>query len=514
VTRLGGLFLGVLACAACAAPSTPAAPRPVATKASRSPADEVLAAIDTSDLPRAFAALCAQYAAGGTPCSETVYLTFLDADDVMSRIDDKENVKMSPMPAPGGGLAYWDNWSKVLSNGSWPARDLFRDDEDARQVANMLLVTVLAHELGHHIARLYRCHPFGPAKELRADELSLSLLRGLFADARLAALHARMRSVADAMIAIVPVRPRSLVPQDVDVRAWVDAQHELPARVPSYVALHLSRQRRLLVETEPYAARVGRLCVEPFAKYLASRHVHPGQTRTQALLPDLGDDVVAVDRAGRVFVTGPFVEKGKLSIRRVDATGPALVADLPGELTIVGSFAAFSADRFAVADDQHAWLIERDPGGHVTVESKGVVPDGTELAFDAKGSLLAARRTETAWVVGALGAPATWTLRLQTDDRSGWADGPLATALGSPRKPALRDGRIVFVDQERNAVRSLGATEVTTLAGSIAGRRDGSSADARFFAISSVGVLDDGRVAVVETDHRARRSLLRFIEPR
>jgi hypothetical protein len=508
------LLAVLIAGSACARPSAPAPPAARAAAVTTTPADELLAAIETSDLPRAFTAMCAAYAAGGTPCAETVYLTKLDPNDVMSRIDENQNVKMAPMPAPGAGLAYWDNWSKILSGGAWRARDLFESDDDARRVANMLLVTEVAHELGHHIAQLHRCHPWGPAKELRADELSLSLLRGLLANARLAALHARMRRVADAMIEAVPSAARVEVPRHVDVRAWVAAQRELPSSIPSYASLHLSRQRRLLEEREPYATVAQRLCTGPFAQYLASRRVRPGETRTVALLPNLVLDVIAIDRAGHVFATSAFVEKRKLRIRRVDAVAPELEVDAPADVELVSTFAAFSGDRFAIVNDAHAWVVARGSDGRLAMERRGEVADRSELAFDARGELLAAHRTDTTWDVGPVGAPPTWSVPLQTNEQGGWADGPLERARAAPEKPAIGDGRVVFFDHERYAIRAAGAGEVVTLAGSTAGRHDGSAGDARFFEVAAIAVLADGRIAVVETDHATHGAVLRLVDSR
>ena len=259
---------------------------------------ELTRAIDDGDLDRARVALCAAYAAGGMPCAETLRLEWLAATDVMSGVDlETHVVHMQPVPPRGGGLAYWDNWSAVLAGGAWRPRALFTDDDDARRMATVLLVTVLAHELGHHVATAHRCNPGGAAGELRADELSTPLVREVMRGP-LAPLHARMRRIADAMIAAVPADQRVEVPPDVDLRAWV-ADHALPDAPAAYASLHLSRERRVLANPTPFGAVARRLCLDAFDARLAGRVLVPTTVSTSGTYTE-ADAVFAIDRTDAV----------------------------------------------------------------------------------------------------------------------------------------------------------------------------------------------------------------------
>ena len=56
----------------------------------------------------------------------------------------------------------------------------------------------------------------------------------------------------------------------------------------------------------------------------------------------------------------------------------------------------------------------------------------------------------------------------------------------------------MFYDTRRHAVRELRTGVITTLAGGHDGLRDGPAADASFAQVLAVGLLRDGRVAVVD----------------
>ncbi|MCX5741004.1 MAG: hypothetical protein NT062_00735 [Proteobacteria bacterium] len=247
----GGASSVLVARVASCAPTPPAQP-PTASSppsAEATIAAELVDAIDRGDYGLALHALCAGYARLDLPCANTLHLSMLEPSDVMSRISlESHELHMQPMPTDG--YAYWDNWSTILAHGAWQPRAWFVDERDARRAANTLLVTVLAHELGHHLADRHHCDGFArPASELRADQLSVPLIGALArADQRLDRLHAQVRAIADAMIEAVPARYRSALPARGDVVAWVEQQADLPTLPGAYAALHLARQRRVLLD--------------------------------------------------------------------------------------------------------------------------------------------------------------------------------------------------------------------------------------------------------------------------
>ncbi len=471
--------------------------------------DDLADAIETGDLDHALSTLCEAYAAAGTPCAETVFLERLEPTDVMARAGVLHNIQMPPMPASGGGFAYWDNWSAILSEGSWQPRAFFVDDDEARRVANMLLVTVLAHELGHHVASRYGCSLSGPSEELRADELSTPLIAGL-TEGRLRPLHQRMRLAAEAMIDSVPAESRLVAPREGDVRAWVGQQSALPTAIPSYVTLHLSRQQRLLEEHEPVASVAERLCLAPFDARLSSRSVRPGRVRT--LVSDLASpgsvDLVALDHRAHVWVAqdGPTVV-----LRRLGEDGPTIEVQLPESASGALAFAAFSEDLLAISDFQSVWLVE-----HRALREVGrLTGSAITLGFDDAGTLFEAHEDATHWYVAPVGtkpAPPRWTLT-RGNGLSGWADGTLDVARASPTGFTVVGDQVVFADRAREAVRAAGPRGIVTLGGSQPGRRDGPAEQATFFGIEAIVTLAGDRVAVAERDFAKHTFLVRAIEP-
>jgi hypothetical protein len=101
------------------------------------PPDPIVVAIETGDFTPAIQAICAAYAKVDLPCAATLTLELLEPNDVMSRLSEEEQVvHMQPMPKDG--FAYWNNWSRILSEGAWNPRALFADEREARRIANTL----------------------------------------------------------------------------------------------------------------------------------------------------------------------------------------------------------------------------------------------------------------------------------------------------------------------------------------------------------------------------------------
>lgn len=469
-----------------------------------------MAAIESADYTRALRVWCDGYAAAGAPCATTVQVEHLSADDVLSRASDSHVIKMQPMPKAGGGFAYWENWSKILSDGRWDVRSEFRDDDEARRIAGAMLLTVFAHELGHHLAMRNGCHTYGMDGELLADELSTPLVQQL-AHGRFGALHARMRATADAMIRAVPEAVRVEVPRDADVRAWI-RDRELPTETAAYAALHLSRQRRLLDETVRLSDVAERRCLGKSRARLAQRIVEPGTVTTKGSWPlhDREGIALAIDRSGAVWAIGQArTNPLEITIRRVDSTDPARVVTLPDPPFTINTATALTPEHFVISDGVRTWDISG------TVATKLAEPSESRIALDDTGTLWAGKYTRPAWSVGPVGRP---RFRLTYDpdvpgmlatDASQWGDGPLDRALGHPWHFAVADDRVVFLDGGRSAIRAIGPAGVTTIAGSIEGARDGSTADAQFLDLIAVGVVDGGYAAL---ERRGRHVTLRIIK--
>lgn len=473
--------LGVVACHP---RPTADAPRAVGPSAA---APAVALALDEEDLAGALARICAGYAEDGVPCAETVRLEGLAANDVMAHVNEDHVVFMPPMPPAGGGYAYWKNWSSILSRGTWETRALFADDETARRSARTLLVSVLAHELGHHVAGRFDCHDEGASRELRADELAVPLLRRLLPADRLVEL----RRLSEAMIGAVAPGDRAL---------WTGTPARLPSAVPAYVTLHLSRQRRLFDEPERAVGTARRQCLEPRARYLASRVMEVGRVATTGRPLESRSALFALDRTGRIHAAEMLIEDGAAWIRH--GNDPPVRVPMPGADVAFSAFAAASDDLLALFDGSKGWRIE---GG--VVHPLGPLPDLASLAFDASGRLWVGAMHEDAWRAGPLGAPPGFVLPRRQDRSAGWGDGPIAGVDAHPSRFAVEGSQLLFFDEARHAVRRLAAGRVTTLAGGLRGRRDGDAAGASFYAVEAVNVLGGGRIGVVD-------GALRVIEPR
>jgi hypothetical protein len=493
--------VGLLAFAACSSARstspttmTTAAANTTATATSGPASIEAAlrAAIDAGDVQATKAALCAAYAARGMECAEPLQVALLAADDVMSGYsDDEYTVKLQPMPPVGGGLAYWDHWSAFLSAGAWQPRALFADDDDARRVANLLLATVLAHELAHHLAYAYRCAGSGPANELRADELSVPLVDELTAGEH-APLRAKLRTVVDAMIAAIPAGQRVTVPAGVDVHAWARAMPLLPRDRRSYVSLHLARQRALAAEHASFAAAAGPACLDAFVARLGARHLLPGRVTTERVVPGGRDEVAALDADGRLYRTPLIGDDGVVIVTPVDGGAPIRIpiAGFP----LVQALAVHSPTRLALTSE-HVILVDASTTPPTVRHLRDAT--ATSLAFDRDGTLygLESISGDPAWrIVDVATGRARWQGRGTTT--FDWRDGPVAQAELDPYAFTIAGDALVTAGGD--ALRILDHDVVSTLAGGLPGSRDGSAADAKLFRIRAVRALADGRVRFVE----------------
>ncbi len=169
-----------------APPPVEPAPRAPAISAEQRRAAEDIArqlTSQTGDVAAVYAALRRAYSGQGERFSETLTLAQQPPLKPLSYYqDDIERVTINRLLRPGEGLAYWRNWSKVLTGGSWDPAKQFRDPEEMRQVGNYAIFGILAHELGHYLTS----HNFSmPAArmidELWADQLAVAMMDHLAA---------------------------------------------------------------------------------------------------------------------------------------------------------------------------------------------------------------------------------------------------------------------------------------------------------------------------------------------
>lgn len=431
--------------------------------------------VPITSFEQALPLLCAAYAQEKLPCADTLTFGYpRQPDDVLSGVDiELHTIHMQPLPAGGQGSAYWANWSAILSEGAW--QPTFASDADARELATTLLVSVLAHELGHHIAEDHGCNVPGMAGELLADDLSVDLVRPLLPR------HDDMRRVADAMIAAVP--GHEPVPADLD--GWASAI-ELPFETPIYAAAHLDRQRRVLADPTR-GPRAREACRRRHAERLAQRIVIPTRVESARTIERRNMEL-AFDRAGQVWRAED--DGNTVSLFFEDESTPRVVVTIPGKFLGANRLAVVDAERFAIHDRLETWIVE-----HGVATAHGG-PSEAKLAFDEAGTLYQAANLDGVWTVAPVGGAPRWTLKVYLE-KAHWGDGPLASADGWPEHFAVRGDRVVFFDRGLHAVRAIDGQRVVTLAGSLPGQHDGPGSEARFFHASALGIDAQGRIHLI-----------------
>ena len=126
----------------------------------------------------AFLHLTRLYDLAGAPASDLLPLVLQSPYEPLSRYGSDGTLTMSRFLRPGEGMAYWRSWSQILTDGAWDPATAFSGEEHARQVGNVALLGLLAHELGPHVVDVHSINEEDwPLRELLADELAARVLR-------------------------------------------------------------------------------------------------------------------------------------------------------------------------------------------------------------------------------------------------------------------------------------------------------------------------------------------------
>lgn len=495
-----------------AAPSTSkAAVEPVVT-----PAKRLAAALGRQDTAEVFDALLAAATQAGIRHSNLLNLETEGPEKPLSFYSpDTALITVTRLLGPGEGRAYWSMWSELLTGGAWKPDAIFADEAEMLRLGNYAIMGILAHEIGHHLLKMYHATPNGDGwRELYADKVAVAFLNHLAEqDADLRALRDRYREVVAGSLLDRTKKTAQPILEDGDGDKRF-ASHGLPKDPAAYVALQLTRQRMLLDET-------GLHSLESLARtvlrsgeggFLATRRDDPTLTATIETTRTLEKEVpkgalVAVSPDGRVVIVRNagkgkafFVqEAGKPEIRipfppmEKGAYGPGAVG-----VAVVG-------DRLFVSTAM--------PPGVVAVEgnsAKVLVPpsqfddyENPMLGADAQGQLyvldndkgVRIRRVDLA--TGELTPVASFVKNKRNRQRYG--DGSVEVATIAIRSFALHsDGRVLFVDHKRSALRSVHRDEVATLAGGWRGYRDGSGFKAELAAPQALAPARGGGYWIVD----------------
>lgn len=164
--------------------------------------DALHAALEASDTDAVTAFVADSYRDAGISVNEMLTWEHQAFDEIVNWYNpNTEVIMLSTLPrTPEEVAAYWQNWSKVLTQESWNWRAFFADDAEAALIANFNQFLLAAHEYGH--ALTYRYDPGHEARggneincrEYPADRLAAGLLDELAEqDARIASLRTRYR---------------------------------------------------------------------------------------------------------------------------------------------------------------------------------------------------------------------------------------------------------------------------------------------------------------------------------
>lgn len=183
-----------------------------------------------------------------------------------------EVIMLSELPLPAQTAAYWQNWSRVLTQEIWDWRSFFRDEAEAALMASFNQFLLAAHEYGH--ALTFRYDPLHQqryddeinCREYLPDRLAAALLEEVAEkDARIGALKARYRELIDEINAHIAPDYRLAAPSfatlDADCRVMHVEQPTDEASMTPYASAFFVRQGLLQAQdlpplTEVYATHL------------------------------------------------------------------------------------------------------------------------------------------------------------------------------------------------------------------------------------------------------------------
>lgn len=171
---------------------------------------------------------------------DSIYNYYENLAIVVSRFPDKNEV-----------WRYWENWSNGLTKGSWQPRRHFKWKSRARKMANYHTMTMLCHELGHHLAERYEVERLElNCKEYQAD-LACVLLEMSLSQGKKGAR--RIRRYQDLLVSLNNEIPDHYTNTTVDLKANCEAMDVKFPSTPELMSLYASAfcERRRLLHADP-----------------------------------------------------------------------------------------------------------------------------------------------------------------------------------------------------------------------------------------------------------------------
>ncbi len=215
-------------------------------------ASEVRLAIEEGNTARCFNAIREIYASFGVEFNDALTLVEQPSLEMLSYYSpDSETITLSKFLGKGGGRAYWQNWSHLMSNDTWNIDQVFRNEREMDLLGNYAIMGILAHEFGHYVAEHYGMNSDFCHDELKADELAIHVLNELArGDKQLKKWRQRYYEVVT--ISLHDSSPEGIRIEfgDHPVESLQDLENfctdfDMPDG-PAYVSFQILRQRKLL----------------------------------------------------------------------------------------------------------------------------------------------------------------------------------------------------------------------------------------------------------------------------
>jgi hypothetical protein len=204
----------------------------------------------------------AHYRDAGASLDDGLTWDFRPFDLIVNYYDhDQVVIILAAMPKDAQIDAYWQNWSKALTQDRWKPAAFFTDPTEARLLARYNQFVLAAHEYGHALSYRYDIdhlmrHDYSVnCREFYADRLAASLISEVsLKSAALSALQSRYVELMASLNAQVADKDRYAIPSLAGLEAdcgSIDVAQPDETSMAPYASAFFERQRLLLAAGPP-----------------------------------------------------------------------------------------------------------------------------------------------------------------------------------------------------------------------------------------------------------------------
>ena len=211
--------------------------------------DQLYEHMVTGDLKKCMAELQKVLASNGVLTKKRINLHVTDYKKVMCYHSGPGNrITMTRMIKKEEAEEFWQFWANFLNKDlPWQSDEVFKNKNDMHLLANYMMLTLLAHEMSHHVRYIYNVNSGFAVEELGADYLCIGILNQLSSDPRFARLKKLYYDICTIyMVKRVPDKERIEYPNK---KGWQALHHKnfvSYSKVKPYVSQHWARQRMLM----------------------------------------------------------------------------------------------------------------------------------------------------------------------------------------------------------------------------------------------------------------------------